>query len=382
MKPIFLFLVSTFLAKSLNCQIEYLKYKLNLVIDFNSSLTISVPKNSSAIYWVLNQNETLLLEKTKRLPLFNVLKPTVRNSTIRSQFMCSPNDQECNQITIPKFGLNYLGTYSSQAFSSTGSDSLFDFNISAFINRVELACISDDCFYNQSSQKLSVLSGKRVSLECSVIIVQNTVYNPLVELEILSNNNVDCLGETQINQIDQTEAYSYLNISSNVNIILYKLSKKCEKTFSSNDLTFTCNLKSKIQSGPCLELNKVRVLNSLVSYVDIQYEPEMILTPNEQLNKILIAGKVGSEFFTCPFESNRSLQFEWKIKKILNEKINWSDEKDLFQTVNDFILAEKEFPISTNLEIGVYQFECRAKVNGLINKYSQVVTFNLNIIGK
>ncbi|CAF0904317.1 unnamed protein product [Brachionus calyciflorus] len=411
MKQIILLVITTLLVKCIYCQQntevynlptaaglrlndargpEFLKYNLNLVIGLNSSLTLTTLNQSNAVYWVLSQytNETFLLEQENkltqniRLPLFNVLKPNVRNSTIRSQFMCSPSEQECNQMTIPKFGLNYLGTYSYQAQIDNVMDSIFvDFNISTFINHVDLACNSGDCLYNQSSQQLSILSGKKISLECSVLIGQNNLYTPAAELNILSDRYEDCFGETQINQIDPTEVYTYLNMSSNVNIVLYKLSKKCEKTFYKNDLgkTFTCELKSKNQSVP-VELNRIGVLDSLISKLDVQYEPEMKLSSNQQLNKTLIAGQGVTAFFSCPFESNPSPQFEWRVKNVIYNSTDLANTKRLALAVNDFSRAEKEFPIPKDLEIGFYQFECRAKVDGLVNKYSQIVTFNLNII--
>lgn len=363
------------------------QHELNLLVKMDKPLTLKIVKNWNIIYWIFGQykSESVAQETSNldRLIIFNVVKPSIRNSTIRSQFMCSPTEQECNTLTVANFGTDYLGTYSYQAQVESAVNNVFvDFNISAYIGQLKMDC-SSDCDYSESNRLITVESEKKLSLECSIVVAQNSLYDPAAELVISSDMNQldECSGETKIERIAKSENYLYLNTSSKIDIYLYKLSKRCERIFVKEDIgkNFKCELKQINQSAP-VEMQRLDVLESLTNRIDVHYGPEYTQSANQQFNKTLIAGQAVSAYFTCPFESNPAPIYEWRLKNVVYNGTD-SSAKRLTLSPSEFSPLNKDFPIPKDLEIGFYQFECRAKTEGLINKVSDIITFNLNVIG-
>ncbi|RNA26722.1 hypothetical protein BpHYR1_003824 [Brachionus plicatilis] len=370
---------------------SFTQYSLNLLVKMDQPLTLRTMGKWKMIFWILGQykSKSMAVQETDatspdKLTIFNVIDPAIRNSTIRTQFMCSPTEQACNTLTVPSFGINYLGTYSNQAQVESAINNVFvDFNISAYIDQLSFKCDSGDCDYDKSSRLLNVVSDKKLTLECSVVVVQNSLYTPAAQLAIWSDMNQfgECPGETNIQKIAQSDTHLYLNTSSGIDIHLYKLSKRCDRTFGKEDIgkSYKCELKPVNQSVPA-EMQNLNVLESLSNRIDVHYGPEYTQSANQQFNKTLIAGQTVSAYFTCPFESNPAPVYEWRLKHVVYNQTD-SASKRLSLSASEFSPMNKDFSIPKELEVGFYQFQCRAKTEGLINKMSDIITFNLNIIG-
>ena len=187
-------------------------YSVNLLVGLNSTLTFPALSDSIVNTWLLTRlsnatyyqqlqspNQTIQL---KPQPLFDVASPSVRNATIRSQFVCTPSDSECTQLSVPTFSIQYVGLYTSLSRSSDYTrDKRVDYNVSAYIDPLKVQCNAPACMYNASMQTLSVTTNTPVQLTCSMIIAQNDVYQPAAYISIWSDSNQECTGATNLTQL-------------------------------------------------------------------------------------------------------------------------------------------------------------------------------------
>lgn len=359
---------------------EIKEYSVNILTDISKPLHLNSTKDSKVVTWSLIQ-QTFGSSQTKELTLFNYLDSNIRNSTIRSEFLCLPNDLNCSSLKIPNFGLKYLGTYSYHLQIDNPLKNVYvDFNISAYMEHLDFKCDSnDECIHNESNQILTVLSGKSIPLECSIIVVQNGNFTPAAELIISSDlNKFDyCEIDTKIEQIPQSEIN--LNTNSNIKVYLYKISKKCSQVFNKGDngKNLKCELKSNNPMVPS-EFQILSVIESATNKIDVHYDPEILISSEQKLNKTIFHDQAETFNYSCPIESNPLPIYQWRIKKAQYNKTN---EKGIFLTPSEFTTSKREFLIRKDLEIGYYEFECRARTEGLVGKYSNTVTFALNIIG-
>ncbi|RNA26723.1 hypothetical protein BpHYR1_003825 [Brachionus plicatilis] len=370
------------LVKSEVRKTEIEEYSLNILVNINVPLNLNTIKDSNAVSWSLIQqkNGTSEDKKTPKLTLFNAVDSSAINSTIKTQFLCLPTESKCDSLRVPNFGPKYLGSYSNQALASNSlKNFLVDFNISAYMNHLEFKCDSLDCIYNESGRFLTVLSGKSIPIECSIIVAQNSLFTPAAELVISSDiNKLDhCQIDTKFEQIPQSEIHSYLNSSSDIKIYLFKISKRCSQVFNKRDngKSIRCDLKSVNQSAPS-ELQNLRVLESVSNTMDVHYDPEIIMNGEHQLNKTVFEDQAETSHFSCPIESNPLPIYEWRVKSVL---YNNTDPKAIFLTPTEFSPSKREFLIRKDLGVGFYQFECRARTQGLVNRVSDGVVFNLDI---
>ena len=157
------------------------QYSVNLLVKLNSTLRLQTFNNSRAIYWALTKysaNDASLGLSPVPTPIYNVANPAIRNNqTIRSQFLCTPSDTECNQISVFRFNnFRYLGSYSYQSLINTLDSLYVDYNVSAAVEpiqmSVECAGGSSRCFLNSTSgeNKLTVLANELVRVSCSILI--------------------------------------------------------------------------------------------------------------------------------------------------------------------------------------------------------------------
>ena len=85
--------------------------------------------------------------------------------------------------------------------------------------------------------------------------------------------------------------------------------------------------------------------------------------------------------FICPYIGNPTPMYYWRVVIANTNETRENSKLRSLATSNEFMKSDsKEFPIPSDLQVGVYAFECKAKVDGLIGKFSQTIRFNLNMI--
>lgn len=361
------------------------QYSINLLARINSTLKIQTFNNSRAIYWAVAQYKsdfTSYDQTPAPTAIYNVANPNIRSSAdLKSQYVCGPSESECNQITIPSFNnLKYLGTYSYQSLINTLDSLYVDYNISAFISPIQVEC--DSC--NVSSSSIQLLANRQIKLSCSILIAQNSDFQPSVDFRFHS-----CL---EMNRSVENVSGKYknkLNISSDdANVVVYKLTKTCTREFDKYDhnTNFQCELIPFMQSNLPIELQPTVSYEKLKLLLDVNYGPEYTQMSSYSFNQTALVSSNRFINFSCPFISNPDPIFYWRVAQVSyadNEtsSINTSDNnlrRRLSET--DFLQTGKEYSVPHNLDIGQYVFECKAETLGLINNTSNPVKFYLNIV--
>lgn len=377
---------------------QRLFYSVNILAPLSSSFSFPVLNDSKVSIWLLTrytkdlfdlqQQQPLTQIPIKPLALYDSGTPAIRNQTIKSNFLCSPSESDCNQISIPSFDLKYIGVYTS---ISRSSDYLYenrvDYNVSTYALPLLFECNnSAQCNYNISTQTLSVLPDRLVEFSCSILIAQNDIYPIAADLNIYSElNGEECTGSLGVQLVNTSAASVFKNSNENYNVLVYKLTKTCKRMFSKNELTrsFSCVLNPKNQNTSAIELQKSTPYERLIVKLDINYGPDLTSTFTQSLNKTIVVGSTTTVAFACPFVGNPEPNFFWRIVSSDTDKLNKLDKTNKrILTPTNFSLSSKEYTVPSNLEVGTYVFECRAEVVGIINKISDPVQFYLNVIRK
>ena len=133
---------------------------------------------------------------------------------------------------------------------------------------------------------------------------------------------------------------------------------------------------------------------SLDIKLDVQYGPDPTLSlnpisPNSigLFNKTQMVGETTmKQKFVCPFMGNPKPTYYWRVVSVAINKSEQTEANSKLKTLtvtDEFLPSEsQEFPIPSDLFIGSYSLECKAKVGGMIEKFSDTVSFNLKMIGK
>lgn len=191
-------------------------YAVNLLVGLNSTMTVSTLNQSRAIYWVLTQR-LANASTIAPTPIFNLANPAIRqDALVRATYQCAPNETDCNSITVTPIRLHSIGDYSYQSFINTLDSLYVDYNVSAWVHPLEMQCggidllganqtgsgtSSQQCASNRTQGVLSVLGSSRVTLQCSILVAQNDLFEPQADLVIRSvEDNVEC-ADTETTQV-------------------------------------------------------------------------------------------------------------------------------------------------------------------------------------
>jgi hypothetical protein len=366
-------------------------FVINLVVPLNGTMSLTTVNQSKAIYWALIRytNDSAQTEERKStVQIYNLANPLVRNNKIKETFECVPNDTDCYRIVVRKFNVSLVGVYSYQSFKDINNlntvDTLnVDYNISTFIRPLSVDCAPvQTCLFNETTGVLSVVHSTSVTFTCTSYIAQNDIFEPSVELKIRDDYE-ECGGgdETQYRRIPASSMLGNTTssgTSDNTNVILYKLTRKCTRSFSKSNRNFKCELVPKMQRVP-MELQPTDAFDSAKLRLDVQYPAEYTATSTHRFNHTIIVNTSVVAAFSCPFDGNPSPQYEWRVASVANKT---ADEKRRRLDPTQFLSSSKEYTIPKDLDVGVYAFECRAKTLGLVDQYSDVVKFYLDVRGK
>jgi hypothetical protein len=236
-------------------------------------------------------------------------------------------------------------------------------------------------------QTLSVKQNEPVQLSCSILIAQNNQHALAAEISIRSDTNEECTGETTLNQVADTSAYA---ANGDNNVLLYHLTKTCTKTFSKYDQakSFSCQLIPKEQEAAQapLELQQTQIFENLIVKVNVNYGPELDLlrynSSQTMHNRTVTVDSVLAVIFTCPFKGNPSPNWYWSVPSVVmmnegNETSGEANRQEFYLTTQDYAV-----PSIYTSQVGSYVFECKAQVMGLVNEYSSVAQFTLNVRAK
>jgi hypothetical protein len=285
------------------------------------------------------------------------------------------------------------------------------------------------CELDQEKQQLSVLANKQIEIECSVKLASKSkpkIDNLNFDLKF-DDQNVICLNSKRNIELfknnNQTEQQHYNNV------YYYRLSRTCSIEFNQYEKrqSIDCELinlnqqqQQQSSSLPILNSNNYDLTNEKTSIkLDIQYAPieqreqqpassffpskaSQILSTN---NITLISGTNKIINFTCPFMANPEPIFYWRIKNvnissspILTSTQNDLDNQNINKQVvnspsqsikmqmtssNEFSQMRRDYTLQVaSLDTGLYTFECKSKVLGLVNHETQPIEFRLRIIRK
>jgi hypothetical protein len=393
------------------------KYSINLFSKINSSLTLTTFSNSGPTHWKLikyiNESTSSKSLKSISLPLFNVSNPLIRsNQLIRKEFLCKPTDRICVRLIIPSINLKNIGTYSYQSLINNLDTLYVNYNISLLIEPITFNCSSinennstSKCNYNRTSQIMSFSSDYKIKINCSIVVAQNSDFEPAIDLTF---NSILCANSNLTRVIIPHSSINMTNLSTsdNTNIVLYKITRTCVRHFDKLEQhPVECKVVPKIDDSVIpIELTpQTEAYDKLIVNLDQQYGPELDETQTNQ-NRTLIVGindKI-SVNFTCPFVSKPEANYYWRLayvsysNNLSDSKRNRSEVKNfpfssrtsfialiknrVKLTADEFTLREKIYSLPMNLEIGSYIVECKAESSGVIGKISESIRFQLNII--
>lgn len=370
-----------------------LEYKVNILTRMKTDYTfpLVIGQNEKVGLWLLsrqavstNISETIALYDPRSLP---------REVGLTNSYACLPNEQTCNQISLSKFDSNDLGVYTFRFDSSNYlTMKTFTFNVSAYSDAISIDCsnLTENaiCNYNAKTQTLSVVADEPVQVKCSIPIYQNDNYPVSAQFNFISElYGEECMGNT-----DLSEA-SRVNSSSNFNVLKKTVSKNCTRTFTKQDLSksYSCQLNPIVSSTDPITYQQTKTYESLDIKLDVQYGPDQTLPLDpipvqsaSLFNKTQMIGDAAvKQKFICPFIGNPAPLYYWRVVSVAtNESTEIKNNKLRVLTPSEeFSISDsQEFPIPSDLQVGSYSFECKAKVQGMIMKFSPVVSFNVQMI--
>jgi hypothetical protein len=124
-------------------------YTINLLQAINSSLDLQTLNMDNTLSWSLlrqtndtfNSNGQLDPIRTRIYDIFN---PSIRdNQTLKSQFICLPNDSKCNRLSVPRFDLSSMGLYRTQSRDNNDLVQTVDYNVGTYLP-LSVECSSSD----------------------------------------------------------------------------------------------------------------------------------------------------------------------------------------------------------------------------------------------
>jgi hypothetical protein len=223
-------------------------------------------------------------------------------------------------------------------------------------------------------------------------VVQNDNYPVSAQFNFISElYGEECMGNTSLTNSNANLSVLTNPNNSKYNVIVKKLSKNCTRTFTKQDLSksYSCQLNPIVRSLESTSYEQTKTYESLDIKLDVQYGPDPTLPLNpipqssfELFNKTQMVGDdIVKQKFICPFIGNPKPMYYWRV---VSANTNGSTENTKLKTLtisDEFLPSDsQEFPIPSDLQVGAYAFECKAKVDGLIGKFSQTIRFNLNVI--
>lgn len=415
------------------------RYSINLFSKVNTSLTLSTFGNSGPNSWRLikfvgeppSRNKFQLAMgggiRSVSLPLFNVSNPLIRgNQLIRKEFLCKPSDQLCSRLVIPNMNFKNIGTYSYQSLIN-GLDVLYvNYNISLFVRPVEFECGSNDltlssCIYDVRTQTMTLSIDQEVKINCTVLIAQNSDYEPSIDLAFGSEF---CVNQAEQTLIKELVSPTTVNIQTpdNTHIRLYKLTRTCVANFTNtnnlNQNRIECKVFPKFDKSlvPVELVPQIDFYDRVGVYLDLQRGFGVENELNQ--NRTLIVGINDrlSVNFSCPFNAKPEPVYYWRLSYV--SYVNTTNEeqekqaqqegsaesagasasngtrgyiprKFLYNFVkrvklvpDEFTEQDRVYSLPENLEVGTYVVECKAQVPGIVSKFSDTVRFQLSIISK
>lgn len=370
-----------------------LEYKVNILTKMSSDYTfpLVIGQNEKVGLWLLsrqavssNTSETIALYDPRSLP---------REVGLTNSYACLPNEQTCNQISLSKFDNNDLGVYTFRFDSSNYlTMKTFTFNVSAYSDAISIDCSNltenSVCSYNAKTQTLSVIADEPVQVKCSIPIYQNDKYPVSAQFNFISElYGEECMGNTDLSSA------SSVNSSSNFNVMKKTMSKNCTRTFTKQDLSksYSCQLNPIVSSTDPITYQQTKTYESLDIKLDVQYGPDQTLPldpipfqSTSLFNKTQMVGDAAvKQKFICPFIGNPAPLYYWRVVSVATNESTKIDNKKLrlLTPSEEFSISDsQEFPVPSDLQVGSYSFECKAKVQGMVMKFSPVVKFNLEMI--
>ena len=339
-------------------------------------------------FWVLSRTDVNNTRIDTSILYYYKIKS--RNQSIIDEYACVPSEDNCGQLSIPSVGTKNLGYYS---FRVDTPDLLltknFLYNVSAY-QSIDLECQNGtdgpSCYYNRSTQTLSVAVDRPTKIICSVPIIQNDNLPISAQINFNSEyNGEECADHSSI---VQSSASPLDAPQEHYNVIHKQLTKNCTRTFRMQEAgsSYTCQMNPTKPSGlenPSYQMNQS--YQSLVVKIDLQYGPDptqpLDNIPQYLTNKTLISGLGSQASFSCPFVGNPTPNFYWRVVSVeIDNNTNvLSNNRRLFTPTNESFLSSHDYTIPRDLEVGNYVFECKAQVLGLLQQFSQPVLFNLRV---
>jgi hypothetical protein len=380
-----IFLIQTSNGQQISSRVgEQLMYYSNQLVPLNNSFTFPQLQSFKQLLWLFNNDD----KNTKAL--FDATVPQ-RDPQLSSQYRCSPNDQECSQLTINKVSYNHLGVYRSQIRDANYQTfATVTYNVSSYLLPIKFDCENkSQCIYNASRLAVTVLAERPIKFTCSVIIAQGYDMPIPAQLNFFSQQSgEECKDiETQMNKLTPQEMSQELYNSGQIpsGISFYRLSKNCTRTFSKQEINmqYSCLLNPlPIRDNEFGQFKQNNSYESWQTILNIEYGPDLT-GPLDNINRTISSLNTVTSF-TCPFNGNPSPKYQWRIvsadvNKTANKMLE--NERRSLQPSFDYFEGNQVYTTQRDLEVGVYVLECKATVNGLVTKQTDPFTFVLRIDG-
>jgi hypothetical protein len=372
---------------------------INFLTRLNSSVNFPATSDDAITLWILNRQtrvsyQTQNSSQADRLLIFR--EGRSRNQSLLEKYQCQPSDEQCSRLLVKNFDLRDVGVYSSNSLSANlQKTTVTTYNVSAYAMPFAFGCDSAQtssqfprvCSFNVTRQVVSLLPNQLIQFTCSVYVVQNDDYPLSAQLKHMSSSGEECANSpTTITRLSAANLDSmfYTNVSNDMyNLVLLQLSKNCTRSFKREEINtvYSCSLEpTPISPNENAQLQRNTTYERLDAVLDIHYGPNMDTTPGLVFNKTLITGTTRTSF-KCPFNGNPTPVYFWRVSSVqINNKTTKSTNKRILTATSEFFQSTQEYTVPDNLEVGTYEFECKAQVLGLINSTSAPVKFYLSII--
>ncbi len=379
-----------------------IEYDVNILTKLNSNYVfpLVIGQDERTNLWLLSQQTPATFNTPDKTPnTFAIYDPRSlpRNTSVAERFACLPSERTCNQLSIKNFDISDIGVYTFRFDSSNYlTMKTFSFNVSAYFDQIEIGCsnLTNDsmCSYNKTTQTLSVLANSPVSLSCGIQVVQNDNYPISAQFDFIHEvNGIDCMENTSVNSFNGNLSTLTNPNNSKYNVIIKKLSKNCNRTFTKQDSSksYSFQLNPVVRTPQPASYEQTKTYESLDIKLDVQYGPDPTLplnpipqSSNDLFNKTQMVGYENvKQKFICPFIGNPQPIYYWRVVSVNTNESIQNPKLITLPTSEEFTMSDsQEFPIPTDLQVGKYVFECKAKVNGMIGKFSSTIRFNLNVI--
>jgi hypothetical protein len=381
---------------------------INFLARLNSSVTFPPTSDDPISIWILNRQtkvsyQTQNSTQADRLLIFR--EGRSRNQSLLEKFQCQPSEEQCSRLLVRNFDLRDVGVYTSNSLSvNLQKTTITTYNVSAYAMPFDFGCDSaqssslssssssqitgraSTCAFNATRQVVSLVPNQLIQFTCSVYVVQNDDYPLSAQLKHMSSSGEECANSpTVITRLSAAnlDTMFYANASNDIyNLVLLQLTKNCTRSFKREEINtvYSCSLEpTAISPNENAQWQRNTTYERLDAVLDIHYGPNMDTTPGIVFNKTLITGTARTSF-KCPFNGNPTPIYFWRVSSVQFNNKTKSTNKRLLTATNEFFQSTQEYTVPDNLEVGTYEFECKAQVLGLINSTSAPVKFYLSII--